>query len=110
MTRFPTKGIRTLCLLGALAILSGQTESASAGQINFDDAPNGTIIDNRYPGVTFGCVGCTSGHAYARDMNAFGSTTAATDPNVVTLLGAPGSGDPNASSLTSFNALYGAVN
>src|SRR4051794_1332993 len=105
-----TKANQFSVLLIAFALLSGQPQRACAGQINFDDAPNGTIIDNRYPGVTFGCVGCTSGHAYARDMNAFGSTTAATDPNVVTLLGAPGSGDPNASSVTSFNALYGAVN
>lgn len=91
----------------SMALCGGQI--VSGGQINFDDVASGTIIDNQYPGVTFGCVACGSGHAYARDMSSFGSTTAATDPNVVTLIGAPGSGDPNASTLTSFDARFGAV-
>src|SRR3954467_13650377 len=103
------KAIQSFLLLAALSILSGQLQPASAGQINFDDAPNGTIIDNRYPGVTFGCVFCGSGHAFARDMNSFGSTTAATDPNVITLIGPPGSSDTNASSVTSFDGRFGAV-
>lgn len=87
----------------------GNPRGVRAGQINFDDVPSGTVIDNSYPGVTFGCVVCGSGHAYTRDMNAFGSTTAVSEPNVITLIGPPGSTDTNASSLTSFNAKYGAV-
>jgi hypothetical protein len=82
---------------------------ASAGQITFDTVANGTIIDNVYPGVTFGCVTCASGHAYARDMNSFGSTTAASEPNVVTLVAPYNPNDPNSSTVTSFNTVYGAV-
>jgi hypothetical protein len=100
---------RTLLIFVALFAACGLVSRTSAGQINFDDVPNNTVIDTHYPGVTFGCVACGSGHAYARDMNAFGGTTAASEPNVVTLLGPPGSSDTNASSLTSFNAKYGAV-
>jgi hypothetical protein len=106
-TRF--QGRATLVLTASLIFAAGYVPRASAGQINFDDVASGTVIDTHYPGVTFGCVVCGSGHAYARDMNAWGSTTAATDPNVLTLIGPPGSGDPNASTLTSFNATYGAV-
>lgn len=105
----------SLCTRGTLAFflvtafLSTYSQRAFAGQINFDDMPNNAIIDTAYPGVTFGCVACGSGHAYARDMAAFGGTTAASQPNVITLLGPPGSADTNASILTSFNARYGAV-
>lgn len=99
----PTRLYPILSFIAAIMFLDASSSTASAAQINFDDAPNGTIIDTRYPGVTFGCVVCTSGHAYARDMNTFGSTTAATDPNVLTLI------SPAESSVTSFNALYGAV-
>ena len=80
-----------------------------AAMINFDDVANGTIIDAQYPGVTFGCVSCGSGHAFARDMAAFGSTTAASGLNVVTLVAPVGSGFPGASSLTSFNTPLGAL-
>src|SRR5882672_10240084 len=100
---FPRRFTTTFLLLISLTFYVGSPRCAFAAQINFDDVPNGTVIDNSYPGVTFGCVACTSGHAYARDMNTFGSTTAATEPNVITLI------DPGASSVTSFNASYGAV-
>ncbi len=82
---------------------------AKAEVINFDDVANGTIIDTQYPGVTFGCVSCSSGHAFARDMAAFGSSTAASGLNVVTLVAPAGSGLPGASSLTSFNTPLGAL-
>ncbi len=98
----------SLCLASAI-LLAGMPRLVSAAQINFDDAPNGTIVDTRYPGVTFGCVACASGHAFARDMVSFGSTTAATDPNVITLVAPFSQGDPNSSTLTSFNATFGAV-
>src|SRR6267142_642405 len=100
---FPPCLSRTILLPIALALYIGNPHGSSAGQINFDDVANGTVIDNTYPGVTFGCVACTSGHDYARDMNTVGSTTAATEPNVITLR------DPGASSVTSFNAANGAV-
>jgi hypothetical protein len=107
---FPlTARISSVLVLGILAIVNGEPESAAAGQINFDNVPSGTIIDNAYPGVTLGCIVCGSGHAFARDMSSFGSSTAATDPNVITLIGPPGSGDTNASSLTSFDGRFGAV-
>ncbi|HMJ65913.1 MAG TPA: hypothetical protein VK615_11235, partial [Candidatus Binatia bacterium] len=101
--RLQGQGSGLLLLVISLIFSNGYPQRVSAGQINFDDVANGTIIDTHYPGVTFGCVACGSGHAFARDMNAVGSTTAATDPNVITLV------DPNASSLTSFNAASGAV-
>src|SRR6185436_20978082 len=91
----------------SMVLCGGQI--VSGGQINFDNVANGTIVDNQYPGVTFGCVACGSGHAYARDMSSFGSTTAATDPNVVTLVAPYNPNDPNSSTVTSFNATYGAV-
>jgi len=100
-------GNYSLLLVLVFALSTGLPRLAAAAQINFDDVPNGTVIDNSYPGVTFGCVACGSGHAYARDMNSFGSTTAATEPNVITLIGPLGSTDTNASSVTSFNAKYG---
>ena len=106
---FPRRFTTTFLLLISLTFYVGSPRCAFAAQINFDDVPNGTVIDNAYPGVTFGCVACGSGHAYARDMNAFGSSAAATEPNVITLIGSPGSADTNASSVTSFNAKYGAV-
>jgi hypothetical protein len=96
--------VRLLLILG-----SAVHHEARAAQINFDDAPNGTIIDSRYPGVTFGCIACGSGHSFARDMASFGSTTAASEPNVVTLVPPFNAADPNSSILTSFNAAKGAV-
>src|SRR5688572_26984758 len=99
----PNRSCAIVSAVVAIVLLAATSPLASAVEINFDDAPNGTIIDNRYPGVTFGCVVCSSGHAYARDMSSFGSTTAATDPNVITLV------DPASSSITSFNANFGAV-
>jgi hypothetical protein len=109
MHHFPLPGGALFVLVASLIFSFGLPQQAAAGQINFDDAPNGTIIDTRYPGVTFGCVVCGSGHSYARDMASFGSTTAASEPNVLTLIGPPGSGDTNASSVTSFNGRFGAV-
>src|SRR5689334_6587332 len=106
---FPARQFRFPSGLIALALLIANACVSFAGQINFDNVANGTIIDNAYPGVTFGCVACASGHAYARDMNSFGSTTAATDPNVVTLVAPFNPNDPNSSTITSFNATYGAV-
>jgi hypothetical protein len=105
---FPTP-VRGITRLFVVFMVLGGAQIVFGGQINFDNVASGTVIDNQYPGVTFGCVACGSGHAYARDMSSFGSTTAATDPNVVTLIGAPGSGDPNASTVTSFDARFGAV-
>jgi hypothetical protein len=83
-------------------VLCGGT-ALRAAVINFDDVPSGTVVDTHYPGVTFGCVVCSSGHAYARDMNTFGSSTAASGLNVVSLV------DPGSSTVTSFDARNGAV-
>lgn len=88
-------------LAGAVFLLGAG--STGAAVIDFDDAPDGTIVDTRYPGVTFGCLVCSSGHAFARDMNAFGSTTAASGANVVTLVA------PGASTVTSFDTRQGAL-
>ena len=99
---FPRR-FTTFLLLISLTFYLGSPRRAFAGQINVDDVPNGTVIDAAYPGVTFGCVACGSGHAFARDMNAFRSSAAATEPNVITLV------DPGVSSVTSFNAANGAV-
>lgn len=96
-------------IVPALIFASANSYLALAGQINFDDAPNGTIIDARYPGVTFGCVFCSANHAYARDMASFGGTTAASEPNVVTLVPPHDPNDPNSSVFTSFNGSMGAV-
>lgn len=94
---------KTGLLAAALALTGGAPVKVRAAVIDFDDAPNGTIIDTRYPGVTFGCVVCTSGHAFARDMSAFGSSSAASGQNVVTLMA------PAESALTSFDTRNGAL-
>jgi hypothetical protein len=109
MLHFPFRGGRVFVLIASLVFSAGHLPLAFAGQINFDDVANGSVIDTHYPGVTFGCVVCGSGHGYARDMASFGSTTAASEPNVVTLIGPPGSSDTNASVLTSFNGRFGAL-
>ncbi|MBI4698158.1 MAG: hypothetical protein HY758_04420 [Nitrospirae bacterium] len=60
-----------IVLILAMAVMLG-AGSAMAATINFDDAPTGTMIDNRYSGVTLGCFNGTvaawnlcTGHAYA---------------------------------------------
>src|SRR4026207_281770 len=90
------------CGVGRFILLSSPVPMTAA-IIDFDDVTNGTVVDTHYPGVTFGCVVCTSGHAYARDMNTCGSPTAASGSNVVTLV------DPASSTLTSFDTRFGAL-
>jgi len=108
--RYPmTKALTTIAFLLGAMIYGIQPTNLRAGQIDFDDAPDGTIVDTRYPGVTFGCVGCASGHGFARDMQSFGSSTAASGLNVVTLVRPFTAGDPNSSVFTSFNASQGAM-
>ncbi|HTQ03572.1 MAG TPA: hypothetical protein VMI54_06935 [Polyangiaceae bacterium] len=66
-------------------------------EVNGTPIPNNSIVDTTYAanGVTFSCVVCTSGHAYAR---ALGNGTQG-----VSLI------DPNASILPFFDARDGAV-
>ena len=40
------------CVFAAVALLVSRSVS-HATAINFDDAPDGTVINTRYPGVTF---------------------------------------------------------
>ena len=99
----------TIAVLSVLTMLAGSSNLAPAAQITFDDVPNGTIIDTVYPGVSFGCVACSANHAFARDMQSFGTSAAASEPNVVTLVPPQNPNDPNSSIFTSFNASQGAV-
>jgi hypothetical protein len=62
--------------------------------INFDDVPDGTVINSRYAGVTFNNP--IGGNIYARSGGGF----AVTAPNVVSVF---------ASGFPMFNAYYGAV-
>ena len=96
-------GLIGMAVTASVLTFTGGPVAVRAATIDFDDVANGTIIDTHYPGVTFGCVVCASGHAFARDMNTFGSTTAASGLNVVTLV------DPASSTLTSFDTRSGAV-
>ncbi|HXN06178.1 MAG TPA: PEP-CTERM sorting domain-containing protein [Nitrospiria bacterium] len=52
-------------LVMVVAMLGMSGKDASATLINFDDVASGTNINNQYAGVTFNCVVCSTGNAYA---------------------------------------------
>ena len=85
---------KLLFLLLALVGFSAPPREASAGTINFDDAPDGTVINTRYPGITF--TNPIGGNIFARH----GSGFAPSAPNVVSVF---------ATGLPPFDARYGGV-
>jgi hypothetical protein len=88
---------KALFLLVALISFGARPPESSAGQINFDDAADGTIVNTRYPGVTFSNPLHATSNIFARS----GFTFAPSSPNVVSVFGAP---TPSA-----FDARNGAV-
>src|SRR5882672_1201637 len=86
---------KALFLLVALISFGASPPEASAGQIDFDDAADGTVIHTRYPGVIFSNP--IGGDIFARN----GSGFAPSSPNVASVFGAPG--------LPQFDARNGAV-
>ncbi len=95
----------TSIMIMTILLLTVSGQKSLAVLINFDDVPNGTIIDTQYTalGVTFDCVVCASDHAFAR------TSVAASPPNVVTLVAPFDPSNPNSSVLTLFGASMGAV-
>jgi hypothetical protein len=85
---------KALFLLVAVISFGAHPPESSAGQINFDDAANGTVVNTRYPGVTFSNP--IGGNIFARD----GSGFAPSSPNVVSVFG---------TGLPPFDARNGAV-
>src|SRR5882672_1404146 len=76
---------KALFLLVALISFGSCPPEASAGQINFDDAADGTIVNARYPGVTFSNPLSATSNIFARS----GSGFAPSSPNVVSVFGSP---------------------
>lgn len=74
---------------------SGQHGRVEADIITFDDVADGTIVNTRYPGVTFSNP--IGGDIYARDVDRFAPSI----PNVVSVVPAP--------AFTIFDARQGAV-
>lgn len=91
--RFPET--KSLSLLAASALLLVSTQFVSSALINFDDALNGTLINTRYPGITF--TNPIGGNIFAR-----ASGSAPSSPNVVSVFNT-GAGLPQ------FDARFGAV-
>ncbi len=85
---------RVSFLVVACVAFLGHPPAAESAVINFDDAPDGTVINTRYPGVTFSNP--VGGNIFAR--SGFGA--APSSPNVASVIGA---GFPQ------FNACLGAV-
>ena len=85
---------KRLILLTALLAFAAVATEVSAGQINFDDAPDGTMINTRYPGVTFNNP--VGGNIFARS----GSGFAPSSPNVASVF---------ATGVPQFDARFGAV-
>jgi hypothetical protein len=73
---------------------NARLRSAVANKVSFDDAPDGTVINVRYPGVTF--TNPIGGNVYAR----YGTGFAPSASNVVSVF---------ATGIPAFNAFYGAV-
>src|SRR5688572_21823548 len=92
-----SRDTKALLLLIAVITIFGHTRSASAGQINFDDAADGTVVNTRYPGVTFSNPLSASSNIFARSSPGF----APSSPNVVSVFGPP--------ALPTFDARSGAV-
>src|SRR5882672_6012145 len=88
---------KALFLLVALISFGSCPSEAAAGQINFDDAADGTIVNTRYPGVTFSNPLSATSNIFARS----GSGFAPSSPNVVSVFGTP--------VLPTFDARNGAV-
>ena len=84
--------LRVLAL--AIVLLSHQAAFAVPLTIDFDDAPDGTVIDTRYPGLTFSNP--LGGDVFARNGLGFAPSA----PNVVAL---------TATGLPIFDASMGAV-
>jgi hypothetical protein len=72
---------KPLFLLLALLALAQPPSDASAAVINFDDAPDGTMINTRYPGITF--TNPVGGNIFARNSASF----APSSPNVASIFG-----------------------
>lgn len=85
---------KRLILLIVLLSFAAFAPKASAGQINFDDAPDGTMINTRYPGVTFNNP--VGGNIFARNASGF----APSSPNVASVF---------ATGVPQFDARSGAV-
>jgi|GEM_PF-2482874 len=85
-------------LLVVALISAHPVAQAAPGIINFDDAADGTVINTRYPGVTFSNPNGVGGNVniYART----GAGFAPSAPNVVSVFATGGA---------SFDARYGAV-
>src|SRR5690242_7821106 len=74
-------GVIGKAAVAACALLLTFAKTAQAQLITFDDVPDGTVINNHYPGVQFTAVATGgSSNVYARK-----SVTAASAPNVVSL-------------------------
>jgi hypothetical protein len=89
---------KPVCLLVVALIGAHPVAHAAPTTINFDDAADGTVINTRYPGVTFSNPNGVGGNVniYARN----GSGFAPSSPNVVSVF---------ATGVPSFDARYGAV-
>ncbi len=88
---------KALFLLVALIVFGGLSPWASAGQINFDDVADGTIVNTHYPGVTFSNPLHATSNIFARA----GSGFAPSSPNIVSVFRPP--------ALAPFDARDGAV-
>jgi len=71
---------KPLVLIAAFTALLTLSQAAFAAVINFDDAPDGTMINTRYPGITF--TNPVGGNIFAR-----GSSGAPSAPNVASVFG-----------------------
>ena len=92
-------------VIASILVLTLSGQNSLAVLINFDDVPSGTIVDTQYIGlgVTLDCISCASSHAFAR------ASSAASPPNVVTLVAPFDPTNPSSSVLTFFDANLGAV-
>src|SRR5262245_55701277 len=92
-----TNRIRRFVYFAAVMLALHRYAPESIGQsvtINFDDAADGTVVNNRYAGVTFSNP--MGGNIFARNASGF----APSPPNVVSVVGSGGA---------AFDALMGAV-